>query len=276
MGTIVSISVYSDKSKDELKKLSKKAFDIIKHYEDNVFSFYKKSSFTYKINKRLKKENLKVKNKDLLNLIKISLKIRKKTNGLFDITYKSKIKNKIKVYETYALIKKGTILDFGGIAKGYIINKVKKFFLKNKINNFLINAGGDILTHGMKGKRPWTVEVLNPSSKKNYLRCKFNKENVIFTSGSYYRFKEKNAKVYTHIVNPKTNSSLKKDIKSVSLIGKDPSLIDGLCTSTYLIEKNNIKKHLSSFQKQGIGVIIILENNKKFINGIAKKHCRLK
>ena len=54
-------------------------------------------------------------------------------------------------------------LDLGGIAKGWIADELGKRLLQAGFSDFLINLGGNILTHGYNAQgKPWVVEVVNP------------------------------------------------------------------------------------------------------------------
>ena len=54
-------------------------------------------------------------------------------------------------------------LDLGGIAKGWIADELGKHLLQAGFSDFLINLGGNILTHGHNAQsKPWIVEVINP------------------------------------------------------------------------------------------------------------------
>jgi thiamine biosynthesis lipoprotein len=65
--------------------------------------------------------------------------------------------------------KPGMGITLDGIAKGYVVDRVSQLFSKHKIENHLINAGGDIRTSGAKGdNRPWKVAIEDPSKTKNY------------------------------------------------------------------------------------------------------------
>ena len=56
-----------------------------------------------------------------------------------------------------------------GIAKGYIVDRASVILKNHGITNHLINAGGDIRTHGYGAKgKPWTIAIQDPSKKGDY------------------------------------------------------------------------------------------------------------
>lgn len=61
------------------------------------------------------------------------------------------------------LERSGMGLTLDGIAKGYVVDGVATALLAQGATSFLVNAGGDIRTHGERGdKSPWTIAVRDP------------------------------------------------------------------------------------------------------------------
>ena len=106
---------------------------------------------------------------------------------------------------TVFLKRKGMSIDLGGIAKGYAIDKGSAVLKKLGIDNFILNAGGDIYVSGTKDKETlWKVGIKHPR-KTNDLVAEFNlKDYAVATSGDYERFKIINGIRYHHILNPAT------------------------------------------------------------------------
>jgi len=53
-------------------------------------------------------------------------------------------------------------LDLGGIAKGYIANRLRDYFLDNGSTNILLALGGNIMCIGDKGNAGYTVGIQKP------------------------------------------------------------------------------------------------------------------
>ena len=241
MGTSLSIKYISDKKDINLENRIKNyisKFDI-----EN--SFYKKESYISKLNNSYN-QFIKVP-KYFCKLIERSIKYSKDTKGRFDITYKSKIfANRNSTIFTdcknsqIKLLKKGIILDTGGIAKGYSIDQVAKLIKNNHYKNFLINFGGDTLICGEKNGKNWSVGVKDPYSKK-YLKI-ISKDILrpylldndgcysVATSGDYERYIVKNNKKLSHIIDPKTRKSI-EGAHSITVIAKNATIADTLATA---------------------------------------------
>ncbi len=72
------------------------------------------------------------------------------------------------VQRTVRLTQAGMQLDLGGIAQGYIAQKVADFLRQKKIENALIDVSGDIVAIGSPPATPgWTIGVNLPEFRRN-------------------------------------------------------------------------------------------------------------
>ena len=271
MGTYISIVL-----PEKHKNLFKPAFDIFKQV-DNKFSKYKPNSYVSKLNER-KFAKL---DKEFLNLLNISLKIYKETNGYFDITlgnltkkygsfYKNLKKDKyetsgienIKIKNRYIFLKNNISLDFGGIGKGYAVDLVSDFLKKNKVKDVIIKASGDIRCLNI-----CTIGIKNPFEEGIIFSFKTkNADTSISTSGNYERYVK--TKENNHLINPKTKKSQNK-VASVTLISiANNTYLDAYATAVSVMP---LKKALKFLDKKGIAYIIFTTDGKKFVsNNICK------
>lgn len=128
-------------------------------------------------------------------------------------------------------------LDLGAIAKGYVASVLYKKLIALGCESFLINLGGNIVSHGVKEKQePWRVLVENPFDNKNlgYNEAIELNDETLVTSGSYQRYFVYNEKKYSHIID--TSSGYPADIfTSVSILAPADSsaLADALSTALF-------------------------------------------
>ncbi len=116
-------------------------------------------------------------------------------------------------------------IDLGGIAKGYLIDKIVVLLQKEKVPQALINAGGEIFAWGRKTK----VGIRHPRQEK-LLGYVVIENEAISTSGDYYRFFEEEGVRYHHIINPFTGYP-GRDFQSVTVVGKEATFADILSTA---------------------------------------------
>ena len=107
---------------------------------------------------------------------------------------------------TARLKDKGMSIDVGGVAKGYILDRMEAILKNQGIQSALINGGGDIRAIGQKPDgSPWRIG-LQDSRQTDGIAAKISltKWDDIETSGDYQRFFDHDGVRYHHIFDPKT------------------------------------------------------------------------
>ena len=96
----------------------------------------------------------------------------------------------------------GCLLDLGGIAKGYAIDKAFMIFQDAGISRVLVDGAGDIrVGDPPPGKEGWIISVESISNEPTQMMI----SNVaIATSGDIYRYVMVGGIKYSHIIDPKT------------------------------------------------------------------------
>ena len=123
-----------------------------------------------------------------------------------------------------------TMIDLGAIAKGYIADKLKEYLIQHKVNNALINLGGNILCVGDKMTEGYRIGITNPQkTDESIISTKIEDKSVV-TSGIYQRQMKVNHHVYHHILNPHTGYSYDNGLASVTIVS--PSSMQGDALST--------------------------------------------
>lgn len=137
----------------------------------------------------------------------------------------------------------GMKLDLGGIAKGYIGQKVIDFLKRNGIGSALADAGGDIsMSNATPGTDGWIVGVNLPETTDELLNKKLSLANYsVATSGDAYQFIEHNGRKYSHIIDPRTGYGVEFQ-RNVTIIAKDGTLADWLATACSILSIRESKK----------------------------------
>jgi len=225
-----------------------------------IFNFYDKKSELYKLNNKRKLEA----SKEFLQVIKYSLAYSKATKGLYDITLgknflqqKEGLKlSKLECSHKDVLIKnknaflqhKDALIDLGSIAKGFITDKIGEFLKKKKIENFVINARGDILVNG--NATP-VIRIQHPR-KKEFMMSFIMRGGAVATSGDYKQY----AKTYdnSHILNH-------NNFISVTVIAQTLFEADLYATLFSIISKKDMKEILQ--HKKDLSVFTVNKHMKK-------------
>ena len=249
LDTVISITIY-DGDPNALNG----AITLCKKYE-NLLSKTVQLSDVYKIN-HSNGTPVSV-SPDTAKLLKTALDIANKSNGAFDPTVlplvevwdvrnrtnppkDSEIKEKLDYVNYNNIIINGNTItakndaqiDLGGIAKGFIADKVKQYLMSNGVTSAVINLGGNTLLIGSKQGQNFSVGLQKPFGKNGELSAVLNlSDKTIVTSGIYQRYFEFENKIYHHIIDPKTGYPADNEITSVTVITDSSTIADGLSTA---------------------------------------------
>ena len=141
------------------------------------------------------------------------------------------------------LTQPGMQLDLGGIAQGYIAQKIIDFLGTQHINQALVNSSGDIVISGAPpGLKGWTVGVNVPESTDEILsRILIMQNKAITTSGDVYQYIEHEGKRYSHIINPHTGYGVTNQ-RNVTVIADDGTIADWLTKACSILSIKKSKK----------------------------------
>ncbi len=291
LGTFVTIDIQDRNIKNKI--IVDSAFALIDEYEKQL-SILVPNSEINRINNSIQKE---IKASDtVFELLKRSKQISELSDGAFDVTIgiiledydyidyiippEEDIKSKIK-YVNYKNLKlvdskiikkdKNIQIDLGGIAKGFIIDKVIEYLRKQDIKYAAVNAGGDLYVMDNKKNDNWKIGIQHPRNEGEIFGEISIKKNAVVTSGDYEQFFFIDGKRIHHILNPRTGLPADKSI-SATVICPDATTADALCTAIFVMgpEKgidlvNNINE---------TEALIIYEKNEKLVyrlsDGFAK------
>ena len=126
-------------------------------------------------------------------------------------------------------------LDVGAIAKGYAATKIAEKLKSLGADSMALNAGGNIVTIGVKPNGDqWVTGITNPDKTTfNSLICKVKMgETALVTSGDYERYFVSGNKNYHHIIDPDTLMPASY-FASVSIFTPDSGLADALSTALF-------------------------------------------
>lgn len=241
---------------------------------DNSLSTFNKKSTISRINLN---ENIRV--DDMFSYVfTLAEKVSKETDGAFDITVAPLVnawgfgfsnKNKptpevidslkktvgyFKVSLKYGRITKKdkrTMLDCSAIAKGYGVDVVANELKNRGVKNFMIEIGGEIVTHGLSNKRiPWKIGVVkptdNPDNSSQELETVINvTDKAMATSGNYRNFYYKGGRKYAHTIDPRSGYPIQHNILSSTVIASNCATADAYATAFMVTGLDGARKILS-------------------------------
>ena len=155
-------------------------------------------------------------------------------------------------------------LDLGGIAKGYIADKMKEYLESEGISSGLINLGGNVLTLGEKPDgSSYTIGIQKPFSTDGtpVVSVEVTDRSVV-TSGTYQRYFEQDGHIYHHILDTSTGYPSDNGLSSVTIIGDSSTEGDALSTTVFLLGLDNGMDYVESHAN--IEAIFITNENKLY------------
>jgi thiamine biosynthesis lipoprotein len=174
----------------------------------------------------------------------------------------------ITVEDNTISVSENSQLDLGGIAKGYLSNRIMEIFTQDGVTSGIISLGGNVQTLGKKiDGSDWKVAIQNPDDE-TYIGGLAISDMAVITSGGYQRYFEQDGVIYHHIINPKTGYPAESGVKSVSIVSDNGTLADGLSTALFVMGLDEGIKYWS--EHDGIDIVFVTDDNSIYITeGIA-------
>ncbi|MGI6269796.1 MAG: FAD:protein FMN transferase [Candidatus Howiella sp.] len=142
---------------------------------------------------------------------------------------------KLVLAEDGVSLRDGAAVDLGGIAKGYIGDRLRENLMENGVSAGLIDLGGNILCIGGRpGRDAFTVGVKNPQNTAALAAVVEVRDMAVSTSGGYERCFTESGKTYHHILDPTTGYPAESDLASATVICPDGETADVLSTVCFL------------------------------------------
>lgn len=146
----------------------------------------------------------------------------------------------------------GMSLDLGGIAKGWMVEKVYDSLKQNGVRHFIINAGGNIRHFGLHPDgREFVTGIENPVCRKteyqtpecqlaenHYHELITGQDLTVVSSGNYLNYYKVDGQEYHHIIDPSTLAPNPRGI-AVTVVMQDRQILaDVLSTSLFLMPRD--------------------------------------
>ena len=283
MDTIVSISIYDGNC--DKKAVIDECFNMIEKYDD-MFSAYKTDSEIYAINIAAG-EYVEISD-ETIDLIKTGIDYSKLSGGVFDITGGALIdlwnitgdnaENEIPT-DVAINTAKGTVgydyikidgnrvclnnpktkINLGGIAKGYVADRLGEYMRNAGVKSAMINLGGNIVTIGDKGGQLFNIGIPKPFDVNNICHSVKVKDKSVVTSGNYQRYFEKDGVIYHHILDYDTGYPASAGLSSVSIVCDSSVKADALSTTCFILGYEESVELLSNMDED-IEAVFILDN----------------
>jgi thiamine biosynthesis lipoprotein len=141
------------------------------------------------------------------------------------------------VRQSAGLRRTGQAVDLGGIAKGYIADRMADVHREAGVTSGLINAGGDIVAVGSRPDgRPWRIGLQHPRRRRGRWFAVVPAANqAVVTSGDYERYHEVRGTRYHHLLDARTGYPAISGLISVTVIAERAVDADALATAVFVL-----------------------------------------
>ena len=149
----------------------------------------------------------------------------------------------------------GMMIDLGGIAKGYIANRIAEI-CRERASGGILNFGGNVYTVGSKPDGTlFRVGIRDPLGDEGSSCAVVQVGDMsVVTSGIYERFFWKDDVYYHHILDPETGISSDSDLASATIVHSSSMLADAYATACIVLGS---EKALDLLTAQGLDGFLI-------------------
>lgn len=131
------------------------------------------------------------------------------------------------------IVKQPVLLDFGATGKGYLVDIISHLLHLNDIDQFCVNASGDLFTRN----HPQTIGLEDPDDATRILgTVEINNEALCSSAGNRRRWDK-----FHHIINPRTLVSPRK-VKAAWVKAETTMLADGIATALFFVSPETLLK----------------------------------
>ena len=171
--------------------------------------------------------------------------------------------------EEVEITKKNQKIILGSVVKGYLADRIKEYLDDYKVNDALINLGGNIYAKGKnRSNNWWNIGIQDPVNENEQLMTVKVNDKFVVTSGNYIRCVDIDSVRYHHIIDAKTGYPVQNELNSVTIIADNGFIADALSTSCFILGYEKSKELL---EKYGVYAVFATNENKVFYSGEIEK-----
>ncbi|PSS58445.1 FAD:protein FMN transferase [Pseudomonas sp. BBP2017] len=148
-------------------------------------------------------------------------------------------------------------LDLNGIAKGFAVDEMARCLEAHGIDAYLVGIDGEMRARGVKADgSDWKVALERPvRGRREVLGALDLSDIAIATSGDYRHWRERDAKTYSHTMDPAAGEPLQSNLASVSVLCTSCMYADAWATALMVL---GLERGRALAERQGLGAIFVL------------------
>lgn len=151
-------------------------------------------------------------------------------------------------------------IDLGGIAKGYIADRLKDYLKEAEIEHALINLGGNTLAIGGRyDGSDFVIGIQEPFADSGKVLAVLSISDLsVVSSGNYERYFEKDGVIYHHILDPRTGYPVQNELSQVTILSEYSVDGDALSTACFASGLNEGMKLIRSID--GVEAVFVTKD----------------
>lgn len=128
------------------------------------------------------------------------------------------------------------LVDLGGIAKGYGVDRAVAVLRAWGIRDGLVNVGGDLYALGTSPEGdPWRVGVRSPAVPDRIVEHFPLTDGAAATSGDYLQYFDFAGRRYHHLLDPRTGGPVRGATHSITVTAPDTLTADAAATAAFAL-----------------------------------------
>lgn len=153
----------------------------------------------------------------------------------------------------------GVSWDFGGIGKGWIVDRMLEQLAARGYQNASIDAGGNLAVRGRRNDRPWRIGIRDPRSSDapSLLAAMDAHDEAVITHGDDQRYFEYQGTRYAHLLDPRSGWPA-QGIRSLTVVHPDASFADAAGGALFVAGVDGWR---ALAQRLGVSQVLVLTEN---------------
>jgi thiamine biosynthesis lipoprotein len=201
---------------------------------------------------------------EIVSLVRVSQTVSQLSQGCFDLTVKPifelwgfngdalKIPDQDAIQKTLEQVgmsklevvddthlqkmQSNVTVDVSAVAQGYSVGKISDVLEQFSVQNYMVEIGGELKTHGHKpGGQSWVIAVEKPlpgeRSIHKVISMPKDKSMSVMTSGTYRHYFDAEGQRYSHILDARTGKPVTHNLVAVTVLHENPTIADAWSTA---------------------------------------------
>ena len=154
-------------------------------------------------------------------------------------------------------------VDLSGWAKGFAVDRVAERLEDLRIDEYLVEVGGELRTRGTNASGDaWVIAIESPDPAVRSVYATIGVSGLaVATSGDYRNFFEHEGVRYSHTIDTETGRPVTHNLASVTIVHPSAAYADAMATAVHvlgpdagydLVEREGVAALLLSYESQGV------------------------